>query len=262
MLLLQVTKFSDSKALVKEVLFKPETIADIKGWDKEELRNLRIPVVATQLAASGEAVARRVERLLLMGDGTNTNAMIKASVAANLNKASFRGVSKLATDASLEVAASTTANNVHFSPDKISVARGNMSASDLDNLVVITNTEQGAFLDRDPTFTGRVQDYGDGAGVRSGMVKRIFGIPRFETQFIPNLGTGADDKLLGVIFDTSQFMVFDSGDYDVEMWKEPAYGVGYVKVDYRVFFSSLTPITNHNLNSTYPFAYNFITKAG
>ena len=212
-------------------------------------------------AAATRRLARAIDKSLLRGTGALTGfnaAPTNAITAGTGYGAVFKGVVKLAQDASLTVA---TANaNDKVDPADIASARSTIGKYGLqlgDQLVYLTTIEGYNNLVSTSDFR-TVDKFGPNATYLTGSVGAVYGIPIQITEFLDVVG--ANNNQIGCLIYKPGFMIAERRGMEIESEYEPRQQVTAMYLSTRFDMKALTTNTDAALDtSKYAYACNILT---
>jgi len=213
-------------------------------------------------AAATRRLARAIDKSLLRGTGglTGFNAAPTNAITAGTGYgAVFKGIVKLAADASISV--STGSNSDKADPSDIASARSTIGKYGLqlgDQLVYLTTIEGYNNLVTTSDFR-TVDKFGPNATYLTGSVGAVYGIPIQITEFLDVVG--ATGRQIGVLVYKPGFMIAERRGMEIESEYEPRQQVTAMYLSTRFDMKALTTNASAALDSSkYSYACNILTS--
>jgi len=247
---------------ISAVTFTPHKFMATTHLAKDEEEDTVLPLLDFLRAAATRRLARAIDKSLLRGTGglTGFNAAPTNAITAGTGYgAVFKGIVKLAADASISV--STGSNSDKADPSDIASARSTIGKYGLqlgDQLVFLTTIEGYNNLVTTSDFR-TVDKFGPNATYLTGSVGAVYGIPIQITEFLDVVG--ATGRQIGVLVYKPGFMIAERRGMEIESEYEPRQQVTAMYLSTRFDMKALTTNASAALDSSkYSYACNILTS--
>ena len=246
---------------ISAVTFTPHKFMATTHLAKDEEEDTVLPLLDFLRAAATRRLARAIDKSILRGTGALsgfTAAPTNAITAGTGYGAVFKGIVKLASDASLS--ATTGSASDKADPTDIASARGTLGKYGLqlgDQLVYLTTIEGYNNLVTTSDFR-TVDKFGPNATYLTGSVGAVYGIPIQITEFLDVVG--GSSRQIGALVYKPGFMIAERRGMEIESEYEPRQQVTAMYLSTRFDFKALTTNSSAALDSTkYPYACQVLT---
>ena len=225
-------------------------------FNVEEEENAIINLYRTQEVAATRAIAKRLDRNVLTGDGTFTGSSTPA--ANELDKSYFAGVhTKAAAISALKTATGANATEANVAVVRSAMKKMGNYQAELADLVLFTNQlTYNNIVDNEMFLTA--DKFGNNAGTsRTGVVGKFYGVDVINTASLDGV-TGAN-KCQAVFVYTPGFLVGRQGGVSITSEVMQRSRTMHIYVHTRFGFQTMTTLANQALGTGWEMASTVVS---
>ena len=230
-----------TQADMQEIELTPHTFTTRFRVDYEDDEDVLLSVIPFQRKQQLRKMAKRIDRSLLLGDGSSTMLSAKNAVAgpaANFSlPCPFAGVVTLVKAQSNLIRSTANANARAKSAD-VNALRAVMGKYSLsDRVVMLGSYDVRNVLVEDENFV-TVDKVGPRAGILTGEIGSMYGVPFIPTEHLS--GTGSNNVPMACMVYLPGFVIGKRREMMIESEREPSTGTISLYMSTRLDFKALT----------------------